>query len=274
MKLTAISFLVVVCCLCSPAFSEGANDQNTHTTVDGEVSRPFSIPIRVIDAPAQTQADILRLQQAEQRDIEDLAAQRAMAKSAEETVWLAKLQLLLTVIGTIGVLWSLNLSRVATRAAIAAVTLSRDTAERQLRAYLYLHSCRIVEFDGGYNLEAEIKNGGQTPAYDVRVMTESYFDDYPDGGDRPHYEPLDTHSSTVGPNHNIISAQRLLTNAKEEFFGKVRTGERGFWFQGKVVYTDAFGKPRFLKFRHVLGGHLPQTGSLLMHADKHGNESD
>jgi hypothetical protein len=121
---------------------------NQTTTVGQETERqdnasPLSLPVRIIKNPEQSETDKRSEKEAQQRDIEDLAAQQLMAKATDEIVWLSKLQLFLTLCGTLALLYTIRLNRHATNAAVEAnkntaksIDQERENAQRELRAYI------------------------------------------------------------------------------------------------------------------------------------------
>jgi hypothetical protein len=70
--------------------------------------------------------------------------------------------------------------------------------ERQLRAYLNVEECAINRIDEGFILTATLKNGGQTPAYQAKIMGESFGAEYPLAIERSSSRLLMVSNSPVG----------------------------------------------------------------------------
>jgi hypothetical protein len=80
--------------------------------------------------------------------------------------------------------WETRKAAKATRAAVdtadKAMKLQEDTAKRQLRAYICITSSGVkLSTDGTIQAKIYFKNGGQTPAYDVRGWSYPLADPYP-----------------------------------------------------------------------------------------------
>lgn len=237
-------------------------------------SKEFSVPVRVIESPVEADARKERENKSDQHEADDLAAQRKAADAAwkgavasEGQISPAWWQVGIASIGTLLLLYTLWLTRESLR-------ITRETSKRQLRAYLAVSGCSLEEIPVGFVVTAEIRNSGQTPAFRVRHMSESFAEDYPLGGNKPHPIPLETHSAPVGAGDQTFCVQRLFTEDRAGALANVMAGKLGLWIQGTVFYDDCFGEPHTLKFRYVFGGRIANSGGLLLHADIEGNEAD
>jgi hypothetical protein len=131
------------------------------------------------------------------------------------------------------------------------VASANATAERQLRAYLYPDKFRRVERMGIQMVTAEVRNHGQTPAYDYRIRVHIAFAPFP-------YTGHDTGAAFIersgggavppgtGMGCDFHFPKELMT---DEEIALVRRGERALWVVGSVTYRDAFGEPRWSNFR-------------------------
>ncbi|WP_444666570.1 hypothetical protein [Cereibacter changlensis] len=119
---------------------------------------------------------------AEQREDEDLAAQKLAAKSAYMSFWLAMTQTIVAIFGTGALFYSLRLNRIATSASEKAVEASIESnkiamkaADAQTRPFLLLDTGKIelCISRSGYlaniSVRFPIKNFGNTPAYDPNI---------------------------------------------------------------------------------------------------------
>jgi hypothetical protein len=148
------------------------------------------------------------------------------------------------------------------------------TAERQLRAYLVPGGGEIEQIPGGFRMTIALRNTGQTPAFKVRAMSESFGGSYPLEGEHAHAPPRDDYSSIIGSGGEFHCLRRIFSDSPGEILSNVQAGEMGLWIQGWVTYEDCFGKPHHTKFRSVFGGPLVSSGDLLLHPDREGNEAD
>ena len=147
-----------------------------------------------------------RCNEAQSHDESDLCEQRRMAKAAEESLTLNKIQIVIGISGFIALLLTIRLSRKATLAAIAAadaadaaVKTAQQSAALELRPYVSLSDFNWQWLSGpddpnkivSWRLVLVWKNSGQTPAKNVRTwLSVDTFDltespagiDYPDKG--------------------------------------------------------------------------------------------
>lgn len=175
-------------------------------------------------------------------------------------------------------------AKISADAGTAAVTQAKDTAQRELRAYLLLSGSQIIFMPVQQpTAQVVIKNYGQTPAYKVQQWVGFSVGRYPLGGplrDPRSFEPAYS-ESILGPGGqqtNTISSQIPFTQAMVDRLG---TPEVTIYIYGIILYEDIFGAAHETKFRLIFGGPKgPQTahdnaGTLigLLGADSEGNEA-
>ncbi len=185
----------------------------------------------------------------------------AEERVADYTLWLAWLTGVLAV-STTG-LW-----------AVTYFTLrhGRETAERQLRAYVSVSEVRVEHLEGMAEFSVELKNCGQTPAYKLTVDTNVKL------AAHPLNEPLALTArprgvTIVGPgqaSHGFVPAGRAL-NAEE--LAALRAGTKALYVFGEINYEDAFGIARWTRFRFMIGGDVDIRPEGFMGACLEGNEA-
>jgi hypothetical protein len=168
------------------------------------------------------------------------------------------------------------------RAIKSQEALSRDTAQRQLRAYVCVHAVAIHFTDAEtVDVRVDIKNSGQTPAYQVRQWIRVFIGTYPLAESLP--EPpddFDMSASVIGPDGFVSIARRPRPPVDAVALG---TPTKTVYAYGKVYYKDAFGESRTTGYRFYYGGNEPPgatrhpddghfIGILRAHAE--GNEAD
>jgi hypothetical protein len=171
-----------------------------------------------------------------------------------------------------------------TQAEVARGTLKtmQDTAERQLRAYVFVERAQIVNLiDGIGRPEAHvvIKNYGQTPAYELVNIIGLAIDEYP----TPPTLNLTVNEDelvggkaamALGPGCESFSiaapstAPPVPPEVRAEFFN----GTRIAFVYGKVRYKDVFGTERWTEYRLMIGGAAGVRGNQLVGCDE-GNEA-
>jgi type II secretory pathway pseudopilin PulG len=157
----------------------------------------------------------------------------------------------------------------ATRSADAAdATLDaiKDTAQRQLRAYLLPISAEKRQdknVQGEFSVIVTFRNAGQTPAYNCTSWMGVGVSDFPNP---PYFPdaPADTGKSLyfMAPNSELEKggASDPLTPADLE---GIRNSTRAIYAHGEICYLDVFNVPRFTKFRMVCTGESFSTGRFV-----------
>jgi hypothetical protein len=162
------------------------------------------------------------------------------------------------------------------------ITQMKDTAQRELRAYMGISKIFLnLDVPSLPKANVETKNFGQTPAYKVRQWV----------GIMPHEHPLTVPlikspdaqkgSSTVVPS-GIPQSQ--IVGLKKQLPLNITFGPAGvtIYVYGEITYEDIFGVERHTTFRFIYGGPEPlvamrdANGILqgVMNPDMSGNEAD
>ncbi|MBB4633828.1 hypothetical protein [Sphingosinicella soli] len=212
---------------------------------------------------------------------QDLYAQQDMAEWAR---WMWIIRAFTAGITAVGV-WFVRRTLEATLEAVedtSAATLamqkqneiSKDATNRQLRAYLEVSECIVSVFpdDGEIIMQIRLKNCGQTPANDVRVMAESFAAPFPLDNERP-FLPVDKEwGSSLGPGLETGCVKRIRTHNVEWAVQEAKARRGAFYIQGICEYLDCFGESHDTHFRYAFAGLVSDNG-LLMQPCKTGNHS-
>ena len=191
------------------------------------------------------------------------------------------MQLALAGLGTLALLYSIGLNRIATNAAIEAnastlkaITQEQENAQRQLRAYVGIEVITTTPNEFLVDIPATdpsvagttankfihitVKNFGQTPAKDVVVYahTVAIISTI-----RPHPDIFVNEDADAAFNAREIrtSTSRYILNNEQTHttdiaiwdVGPWRAGQRGeynIFVFGRIYYTDSFNKPWRVKF--------------------------
>jgi hypothetical protein len=152
---------------------------------------------------------------------------------------------------------------------------AENTAERQLRAYVFSERARIEDAFSpkGGSVLVVIKNFGQTPAYDHSVT----FDYLLVGkGERcPANEPRQTalsrgHMAPSVPKGINISLRAWGSGER----AALESGDQILYVFGRIRYTDAFEKRRSTCFCYAFGGVYGSSDSADLVTAEHGHDSD
>lgn len=137
---------------------------------------------------------------------------------------------------------------------------AKDTAERELRAYVCVESSsgtEAAEDRRWPTFKVEVKNFGKTPAFDVITWIGVGIQEYPLTSELPKPPDEEPQSKTIlGPEckTTLIGIFRRTPNAFE--VEAINSGTGAIYVQGRIEYKDAFGKSRFTTFCLVWRGAI------------------
>jgi hypothetical protein len=228
------------------------------------------------------------------------AAQENPGHPAEPSFWnwvthdaagFFTLWLVIVGVGQIGLFyWQLRLIRIsaddAKRAGIAAeraadatassVDLARDTAKRQLRAYVTVNGVIRTKDPGhldaqGFAVLVDVRNVGQTPAYDLLQWANISIQEFPLVTSLP-IHCLENPTRSILPRDAKSMAfpafTRDLTTIEEN---AIRANHTAVYVYGEIDYLDVFGERHLTQFRFRCNGQGYPLG--LFKADGEGNEA-
>lgn len=226
---------------------------------------PIPLPVDIVEDEATADARRRNEVEARQRQIEDLIAQKgmnaatqAMNEATQKMAVYNRYSTILVGVGTFLLFVTLWLTHQANKSAREAVGVTQDIGQRQLRAYIGVVSGELLIRGAPPNqivhFHVALKNTGQTPAYGFTTWIKGpvidVTDAYPYTEPRPMSER--TGSSIVAPGGDIhINQPGPLSNA--DIFA-VDSGEKRIFIWGGCDFTDAFGKPRYFRFKCTNGG--------------------
>jgi hypothetical protein len=168
----------------------------------------------------------------------DLCAQWAAVEQVAEANRMGSLNLRFAIAS----LWA---AIIGTGLLVWTLIETRDTARRQLRAYLVFNEVVYNHEKKDFKIQVEWVNSGQTPALhaDAFATWKLTSEPLPDDFDFPDTEPRDDDGpATIGPNKSIMgtSSEYLLP----ETILEIARGQRRFYVWGAVEYTDIFNVRR------------------------------
>lgn len=173
----------------------------------------------------------------------------------------------------------------------------QESSERQLRAYVGCESGTIINvanpialfpgqvFDpspaqktnpaAGCGALLQIRNAGQTPAYQVRHWGNICFREYPLVAGLPARLPhILAYPSVLGPSVFITKLLELNPALTAQQEADLRAGTGAVYVYGEITYLDAFKHEQITKYRlmyHRMGGAIG-VNSTLSFTDE-GNEA-
>ena len=233
---------------------------------------PLPLPVRIVEEPPESDNAKYRADRARDNEDQDLKAQQSMASSAKSQLEATYFVIGVSIIGTIFLVWTIFETR---RAALAAwrsvdiaqqgVTIARETAEKQLRAYVNI-SRAYISFQGTVpTVHLAMTNFGHTNA---RQTALGY--DFAVGG--PDWQVATTLEQTtsastfqygvMGPT-SVITIEAEIPPLLPDAVSEMKVGKKGFYFWGEIRYNDAFDQPQTTKFRTLVLGRQWFTDTRL-----------
>lgn len=199
---------------------------------------------------------------AQKKNHADLAQSIRAANAAEEAVWLTYLQTcvgfsgaLLVLLTLVATFWAAD---AASRAAVAAektASIAQKTAKQELRAYVNVDAGNSFNQGGKQRLFFEfrpiIENTGQTPAYDLEVISDVRLLPYPIPSGYDFSLPPSTPKSvtTLGPGKSKFTnsiMKRKLTLSELRLVARSPTNRLCLY--GTVRYRDSFNEWHYTNF--------------------------
>ena len=148
------------------------------------------------------------------------------------------------------------------------------TSERQLRAYVLNRRGVIsnIIIGGIPEVEIEMQNWGQTPAYKVEHNARITFATFPQGKLPPPPEALS--QTTVAPGAIFYLIVKMTKPLDSAYITGLKRGSLAIYVNGTVKYIDAFAQKRWTNYRLIYGGArgIPPNDALFSDID--GNDAN
>jgi hypothetical protein len=134
-----------------------------------------------------------------------------------------------------------------------AIKVAEETAERQLRAYVFVREAHIIKIDNVLAARIVIKNFGQTPAIDVQHEALFRLDEIPPKTPLapPNQDGPRSPLPPTGELFKLIRSNGLLSPEQE---AAITARQIAFYVYGQIMYRDTFGKDRCTDFRMMQTG--------------------
>jgi len=146
---------------------------------------------------------------------------------------------------------------------------AKDTAKRQLRAYVFIENAWLKQVAGhsAWEITYRVKNFGQTPASRVVVTDKGVAVDQVDGWTLPKPENA-SNLGSLAPSVDFVDSW----TDKIEFVSlqDLRDERKTICLVGRIDYVDAFDEKRWTTFCYILTGDIPSDGEMEVH--EYGNE--
>lgn len=154
------------------------------------------------------------------------------------------------------------ISAASSDAAKQSIDLARDTAEKQLRAYVLAVEGRVIGLAsaGPLKVRVTISNFGQTPAEGLTVtMREEWRDDFPPAspktGDMMIKEGV---QAVLAPGEKVY-----IEHDVEPLRQRLKNRTATLHAHGTIEYRDIYGIPRRAMFHFAQGGKYDPNSPLM-----------
>lgn len=178
----------------------------------------------------------------------DLCAQWHAARAARDAADWAAWSFAVGALGAIGIVIALLLTVDSNR-------IARETAKRQLRAYVALREAHIDPLVDGQRLAAKVifVNAGQTPAHKLKLWARIGFLPVNPPESEFGMEAAVPYQSegSLGPNQPFTAMVKMDWEWRESATAAVQAGTHAIFVHGKVTYEDVFGKSQEAGFRFM-----------------------
>jgi hypothetical protein len=247
---------------------------------DAGGGKEFAIPVRIIPGPSHEQhgqSDADKAQRDEEREDENLAAQRSIAESSEKVGQYAApmfyvgtagfLLSLATVFASFSAAWfalgSVREARKATQVAQRALATTEDTAKKQLRAYLVLDGAEIPQEtpDGMLYAVMRFKNCGQTPATITHVGHVCFASQMIFPRDLNALE-LRPYTSVIGGGSTVQFHAANTLIVLPDLKDRIAEGKMQIAVRIAIRYTDIYGDEHSAQFTRTIEGARNLHGGL------------
>ena len=254
------------------------SQNNTAGYVDGENSshteptKDIAIPVRIVSTPYDQQeadANAKAREEDNHREEANLAIQRSIADSSQIIaqytpnqfyLGLGALTLsLITVIASGFAAWfaygAVSEARKSTFIANQALSISADTAKKQLRAYLVLTGTSIPSEipEGRFVVKTGFKNCGQTPARVTKLGYRAFVSTKLEPSNFIPFK-MSSYNAIVGPGEEVHFHMGDTSSLIPEFRSLVAQGKLNLAMRIQAVYTDIYDIEHTIKFTRTVEG--------------------
>lgn len=214
---------------------------------------------------------------------EDLDAQRRMADAADRQVYWTRsgflgaltvsiLDLVLLSATLMAAVWAGLQAKRAANAGWAAISDTRQTTYVELRAYLTWET-GAISFDGhDFQLEIQIRNTGQTPAYNVTYELSHDVYDVPEDEITFGQPDVRDGKSILGPGAIFPIAIKWPEEDRASYTLINAWQIHSIYVWGRIKFKDAYGRAQWTIFRYRTGAY-ESPGKWQLHACKNGNDA-
>jgi len=162
------------------------------------------------------------------------------------------------------------------------IEVMRDTAERQLRAYVHIAGgCSVFHEGKAIRARLNIKNSGQTPAYKLTITAFTHRGEFPlppAGTSKLFREAEETATEILRAGAAALAADGVQSNENEIVLTpkereSLNADAIAIYLRGEITYDDVFGHQRHTAFRLYIMGRDAASGGGPLRQYGEGNEA-
>ncbi len=171
--------------------------------------------------------------------IDDLAAQQGMNEAAQRMADYSKWSLGLIAIGTLALIWTLVLTKRATKSAQDVVEVTREIGQKQVKAYLTVDDSCWGSNSNQFRVKIKLKNYGQSPCIsgsigsNVRILKDDKFFDL--GVKKTNFQTIPANDDST------ISLDWNHAKFTDDWFEFVKSGGVKIILNVGLSWEDVFG---------------------------------
>jgi hypothetical protein len=126
----------------------------------------------------------------------------------------------------------------------------KDTARQQLRAYVYVEKASVIIDSRKLRAIVDLRNSGQTPAYDLTVVSRTDGNDFGKAFVPRPFENVPLDKTILGPSGAISPNSEMEILADNDLVLQAfKQGQGVIYVTGQARYRDAFNRQWVLDFR-------------------------
>lgn len=146
--------------------------------------------------------------------------------------------------------WLIGVTFLLVVATGGLVYYARDTARRQLRAYVYVDSILVGTPLKDANVTVRIKNYGQTPAYNFSCEAVISYQTPAEPFIQHKLPHLFREKADIPPNTVFIGRPFMENSFSDETIATIDADKSAFYLSGVIRYYTFFNKERRTEFRY------------------------
>lgn len=166
-----------------------------------------------------------------------------------------------------------NAANESAKLASQSVKLAGDTAEKQLRAYVFAIRGQVlgIDGDGPMKIRVTIKNSGQTPASEVAVEMDTGWERFPPPLPPPPPKPGAMEATAMptpieeGVQTALASGEQLSIEHTFDTHLRQRLKDKTITLHaaGTIYYKDVYGRKQKSSFHFIQGGRYDPAASTM-----------